>query len=60
MSVVPTPLTMEFADENDGLTSQAYAFYETAKHCNARLITDNIRHFPKDGTAVLPREFLEE
>ncbi|GMO65076.1 MAG: hypothetical protein Ta2A_13100 [Treponemataceae bacterium] len=52
LSVVPAPLPMEFIDESDR------AFYETAKHCNACLITGNIKHFPKDGVAVLPREFL--
>ncbi|GHV47886.1 hypothetical protein AGMMS49546_37960 [Spirochaetia bacterium] len=54
LSVVPAPLPLEFTDEGDR------PFYETAKHCNARLITGNIRHFPKDGVAVLPRAFLEE
>jgi putative PIN family toxin of toxin-antitoxin system len=52
VSVVPPPLSMEFTDEDDR------AFYETAKHGNARLITGNIKHFPKDGVAVLPKEFL--
>ena len=53
LSVVPTPFAIKFTDEDDR------AFYETAKHCNARLITGNIRHFPKDGVAVVPKEFLE-
>ena len=42
MSVIPCPLEVPFADEDDR------KFYEVAKHCNAALITGNLKHFPKD------------
>ena len=39
ISVVPVPLSIPFIDETDR------KFYETAKHCHARLITGNVKHF---------------
>ena len=40
MSVVPCPLDVPFTDEDDR------KFYEVAKHCDATLITGNLKHFP--------------
>ena len=42
VSVVPCPLPLPFIDEDDR------KFSEVAKHCNATLITGNIKNFPKD------------
>ena len=52
ISVVPNPLTIPFNDEDDR------KFYEVAKHCNATLITGNLKHFPKDGLVQSVAEFL--
>lgn len=52
LSVVPVPLSIPFIDESDR------KFYETAKYCNARLITGNIRHYPQDPCIVTPAAFL--
>ena len=52
MSIVSSPVDIPFADESDK------KFYEAAKYCNARLITGNTRHFPSDGIAVSPADFL--
>ncbi|MCL2079416.1 MAG: putative toxin-antitoxin system toxin component, PIN family [Oscillospiraceae bacterium] len=54
MSVVAKPMDIPFVDLSDK------KFYEVAKHCNAVLITGNLRHFPMDGTVVSPAEFLEK
>ena len=37
----------------------AEKFYEVAKHCKAKLITGNRKHFPEDQDIVTPRDFLE-
>ena len=42
MSIVPCPLDIPLIDEDDR------KFYEVAKHCDAALITGNLKHFPKD------------
>jgi putative PIN family toxin of toxin-antitoxin system len=54
MSVVPRPLAIHFIDEDDR------KFYELAKHCNAKLITGNLRHFPKDTLVVSVADFLKD
>jgi putative PIN family toxin of toxin-antitoxin system len=53
LSVSPRPINIEFMDEQDR------KFYEVAKHCDARLITGNLKHFPKDKIVVSVREFLD-
>ncbi|MDR3354644.1 MAG: putative toxin-antitoxin system toxin component, PIN family [Synergistaceae bacterium] len=53
LSVSPCPLNIDLPDEQDR------KFYEVAKHCNARLITGNLKHFSKDKTVVSVKEFLE-
>lgn len=53
-SVVATPLHIEFIDEEDR------KFYEVAKFCNAKLITGNLKHFPKDNDVMSASEFLEK
>ena len=35
-------------------------FYEVAKYCNAKLITGNSRHFPKDPLVVTVTDFLQQ
>lgn len=35
-------------------------FHEVAVHCNARLVTENLKHFPKDGVAVSVAELLKQ
>ena len=52
MSVVPCPLNVPFTDEDDR------KFYEVAKHCNAVLITGNLKHFPKDELVQSVAVFL--
>jgi putative PIN family toxin of toxin-antitoxin system len=42
ISVVPAPLNIPFTDQDDRM------FYEVAKHCQAALITGNLRHVPDD------------
>ena len=54
LSVAPVPLSIHFIDEADK------KFYETAKHCNARLITGNVRHYPRDPQVVTPAAFLAD
>ena len=53
-SVVAEPLSADFTDEADK------KFYEVAKFCGAKLITGNIRHFPKDPAVLTVSEFLEQ
>ena len=53
MSVVVQTSMLPFVDEGDR------KFYEVAKHCNAKLITGNLRHFPMDDVAISPVDFLE-
>ena len=52
MSVVPCPLAVPFIDEEDR------KFYEVARHCNATLITGNLKHFPKDEFVISVAEFM--
>jgi putative PIN family toxin of toxin-antitoxin system len=53
ISVVPCPLPdISFTDEDDR------KFYEVARHCRAKLITGNGKHFPKDDTVLTVKEFL--
>ena len=54
LSVVAEPLDTDFTDEADK------KFYEVAKFCGAKLITGNIKHFPKGGAVVTVSEFLEQ
>ena len=54
LSVVPVPLSIPFIDEADR------KFYETAKHCNASLVTGNVRHYPRDRLVVSPAAFLTD
>ena len=52
-SVVAEPLSVDFMDEADK------KFYEVARFCGAKLITGNIKHFPKDAFVMTVSEFLE-
>ena len=53
-SVVAEPLNVDFSDEADK------KFYEVAKFCGAKLITGNIKHFPKNNDVLTVSEFLEQ
>jgi len=53
-SVVSVPLNVNFIDEDDK------KFYEVAKYCNAKLITGNLKHFPKDDDIISVNEFLDK
>lgn len=53
-SVLADPIEESFIDEADK------KFYEVAKFCQAKLITGNVKHFPKDPLVVTVAEFLEE
>ncbi|MDR1916663.1 MAG: putative toxin-antitoxin system toxin component, PIN family [Synergistaceae bacterium] len=54
LAVSPLPLHVEFADEQD------LKFYEVAKHCQAKLVTGNLKHFPKDGLVLSVKDFLAQ
>ena len=43
---------IKFTDESDR------KFYEVAKTIDAFLVTGNLRHYPADGTALSPSDFL--
>ena len=47
------PSTTVMPDESDR------KFFDTAKFCDAYLITGNIRHYPKDPLVISPARFLE-
>jgi putative PIN family toxin of toxin-antitoxin system len=51
-SIVALPLTIDFIDESDK------KFFEVAKHCDALLITGNLKHFPNDPNIITIRAFL--
>lgn len=53
-SVIANPLDIKFIDEEDK------KFYEVAKYCNAKLITGNLKHFPKDDDVMDVSDFLEK
>ncbi len=53
-SVVVEPLDDVFIDEDDK------KFYEVAKYCQAKLITGNVKHYPKDPLVMTVGEFLEQ
>lgn len=53
-SVAAEYIARKFTDEEDK------KFYEVAKSCEAKLITGNLKHFPKDPLVVSVSEFLEE
>ncbi len=52
-SVVAEPLNVDCTDAADK------KFYEVAKFCGAKLITGNLKHFPKDKAVMTVSEFLE-
>lgn len=51
LAVTPAPLSVPFTDEADK------KFYEVAKHCNATLVTGNLKHFPQDPLVKSVQEF---
>jgi len=53
LSVIIMPSSIELPDES------ARKFFDTAKYCEAYLITGNIRHYPKDPLIVTPARFLD-
>jgi putative PIN family toxin of toxin-antitoxin system len=53
VSVIPVPLDDLFTDEADK------KFYEVAKHCNAKLITGNKKHFPDESDIMTPVDFIK-
>ncbi len=53
-SVITDPIEGEFIDRSD------QKFYEVAKFCHAKLITDNIKYFPKDPLVTSVTDFLKD
>lgn len=53
-SVIAEPVNKKFNDEEDK------KFYEVAKHCNAILVTGNLKHFPKESWIKNPIDFLKK
>ena len=49
---LPDVSTVSMPDESDRV------FYDTAKFCNAYLITGNKKHYPREKFIVSPAEFL--
>ncbi|MDR2719088.1 MAG: putative toxin-antitoxin system toxin component, PIN family [Treponema sp.] len=47
------PRSVTMTDESDR------KFYDTAKFCEAYLITGNARHYPKDPLVINPARFLD-
>ena len=52
LSIVAKPVNIFFTHNSDK------KFYEVAKHCNAILITGNIKHFPSDDHIITPKDFI--
>ena len=52
LSVVVLPSAIAMTDETDR------KFYDTAKFCDAYLITGNARHYPEDPLVISPARFL--
>ena len=50
--VQPTPGNTPLPDEDDR------CFYDVAKHCEAILITGNMKHYPVEPLIVTPTEFM--
>ena len=53
-SIIAEPVNKKFDDEEDK------KFYEVAKHCNAILVTGNLKHFPKELWIMNPIDFLKK
>jgi putative PIN family toxin of toxin-antitoxin system len=53
ISVTAAPTEVHFTDKTD------QKFYEVAVQCGAKLITGNLKHFPKDGIAVSAGDFIQ-
>jgi len=51
--VTVSPSTIKMPDETDR------KFYDTARICEAYLITGNSRHYPNDPLVISPARFLE-
>ncbi|MDR2923527.1 MAG: putative toxin-antitoxin system toxin component, PIN family [Treponema sp.] len=51
-SVTIMPSSIVLPDESDR------KFFDTAKYCEAYLITGNIKHYPKDPLVLTPARFL--
>jgi putative PIN family toxin of toxin-antitoxin system len=52
LQVIVKPSTIAMPDESDR------KFYDTAKYCEAYLVTGNIRHYPEDPFILNPAGFL--
>jgi putative PIN family toxin of toxin-antitoxin system len=52
-SVTIIPSSIVLPDESDR------KFFDTAKYCEAYLITGNIKHYPKDPQILTPARFLD-
>ena len=52
-AAVAEPLPDAFTDQTDK------KFYEVAKHCSAKLVTGNIKHFSDDSDVITPADFLK-
>ena len=53
LSVIILPSSISLPDESDR------KFFDTAKYCEAYLITGNIKHYPKDPLILTPARFLD-
>lgn len=53
ISTITTPSNFFMPDETDR------KFFDTAKYCDAYLITGNAKHYPQDNKIVTPANFLQ-
>jgi uncharacterized protein len=53
LMAIPAPMDIEFIDDSDR------KFYEVAKHCNVKLLTGNLKHYPKDPDVISLKQFFE-
>jgi len=53
LSVIILPSSIRLPDESDR------KFFDTAKYCEAYLITGNIKHYSKDPMILTPARFLD-
>jgi putative PIN family toxin of toxin-antitoxin system len=52
-TVVPAKSDIPLPDESDRI------FFDTAKACNAYLITGNIKHYPDEPFVLTPAQFID-
>ena len=52
--IIPSNSSIPMTDESDR------KFYDTAKACNATLVTGNIKHYPTESFIMTPADFVAQ